>query len=123
MTPNYDAFAKIGEDTITTIVKTNTALAKGFEQLTKYFADLASTSLEDSVANGKKLAGVKSVTEFVEIQTKLAQASFEDLTKEGKKVSELTLSIVKEVSEPFADHFKTNLNVATKSAAKTLKAA
>ncbi|TAL04019.1 MAG: phasin family protein [Rhodospirillaceae bacterium] len=123
MTPAYDQFAKIGEDTIATIVKTNAAVVKGFEQLSRYFSELASTSLEDAVATGKKLTGAKSLTEFVEIQTKLAQSSFASLTQESKKASDLTMSIVKEVSEPFTERFKSGLTIVTKSPTKTAKAA
>jgi phasin family protein len=112
----------MSEETVATIVKTNTAFVKGFEQLTKYFNDLVSSSVEDAIAASKKVAEVKSVTDFVEIQTKLVQSSFETLTSESKKVTDLTVAIVKDVSEPFAERFKTGFAVVAK-AAKPAKAA
>jgi phasin family protein len=122
MTPNYTDFAKVSEEAVATIIKTNTALVKGFEQLTKYFNDLVSASVEEAIAAGKKVAEVKSVTDFVEVQAKLAQASFETLTTESKKVTDLTLSIAKDVSEPLTERFKAGFVAATK-AAKPMKAA
>ena len=122
MTPNYTDFAKVSEEAVATIVKTNTAMVKGFEQLTKYFNDLVSTSVEQAIAAGKKVAEVKSVTDFVEVQTKLAQASFETLTTEAKKATDLSLAIAKDVSEPLTERFKVGFAAATK-AAKPMKAA
>jgi hypothetical protein len=52
----------------------------------------------------------------------LAQASFETLTTESKKVTDLTLGIVKDVTEPLTDRFKAGFTAATK-ATKPVKAA
>ncbi len=114
----YSDFSTFGQDTLDTIVKTNTAAAKGFETMTKYFVDLAGKSFEDAVAASKKLSAAKTVVEFVQIQTKLAQESVEVALEEGKKVSELTTSIVKDVTAPMSDRFKVGAAVVAKTAKK-----
>jgi len=118
MTPSYSDITALGQDNLDTIVKTNTAAVKGFETLSKYFTDLAGKSFEDAVAAGKKLAAAKTVVEFVQIQTKLAQESIEVALEEGKKVTELTTTIAKDVSGPIAERFKVGVAVATKAAKK-----
>jgi phasin family protein len=118
MTASYTDIAAFSQDNLDTIVKTNTAAAKGFETLTKYFVDLAGKSFEDAVAAGKKLSTAKTVVEFMQIQTKLAQESMEVALEEGKKVSELTTSIVKDVTSPMTERFKVGVAVATKAAKK-----
>ena len=118
MTATFTDFAAFNQDNIDTMVKTNTAATKGFETLTKYFVDLAGMSFEDAVAAGKKLATAKTVVEFVQIQTKLAQESIEVVLEEGKKVSDLTTSIVKDVTSPMTERFKVGVAVATKAAKK-----
>ncbi len=118
MTASYTDFAAFNQDNLDTIVKTNTAAAKGFETLTKYFVDLAGKSFEDAVAAGKKLSGAKTVVEFMQIQTKLAQESMEVALEEGKKVSELTTSIAKDVTSPITERFKVGAAVVTKAAKK-----
>jgi phasin family protein len=118
MTATYTDFAAFSQDTLDTIVKTNTAAAKGFETMTKYFADFAGKSYEDAVSASKKLSGAKTVVEFFQIQTKLAQESVEGLMEEGKKVTELTTSIVKDVTSPVTERFKATVAVATKAAKK-----
>jgi len=118
MTATYTDFAAFSQDSLDTIVKTNTAAAKGYETLTKYFVDLTGKSFEDAVAAGKKLAAAKTVIEFVQIQTKLAQESVEVVMEEGKKFSELATSIAKDVTSPMTEKFKTGVAVATKASKK-----
>jgi phasin family protein len=118
MTPNYTDFAAFNQEALDAIVKTNTAAVKGYEAMTKYFVDLAGKSFEDAVAASKKLAGAKTVVELVQIQTKLAQESIEVAMEEGKKVSELTTAIVKDVTAPLTERFKNGVAVATKVAKK-----
>ena len=118
MTPTYTDFAAFNQDTLDTIVKTNTAAVKGYETMSKYFVDLAGKSFEDAVAAGKKLAAAKTVVEYFQVQTKLAQESIEVAMEEGKKVSELATGIAKDVSAPITDRFKVGVAVATKAAKK-----
>ncbi len=118
MTTTFPDFAVLNQDALDTIVKTNTAAVKGYEAMSKYFVDLAGKSFEDAVAAGKKLATAKTVVEFVEIQTKLAQESIEVAMEEGKKVTELTTAFVKDVTSPMTERLKNGVAVAAKSAKK-----
>ena len=118
MNASYPDFATLNQDNLDAIVKTNTAAAKGSETFTKYFVDLAGKSFEDAVAAGQKLSSAKTVVEFMQIQTKLAQDSMEVAIEEGKKASELATAIVKDVTTPMTERFKTSVAgvaVATKS--------
>lgn len=120
MTPtfNFSDVASFNQEAIDAIVKTNAAYAKGYETMTKYFADLAGKSFEDAIDAGKKLAAAKTVVEFVQIQTKIAQESIEVAMEEGKKITELATSISKDVAAPMTERFKTGVVVATKAAKK-----
>src|SRR5262245_7204697 len=113
----------LSQGSLDTIVKTNTAAAKGFETLSKYFADYASKSFEEALSIGKKFTSVKSPVEFIELQTKYAKESFETLIEESKTVSELTTSIVKDVTGPWTTLFKSTVAAAPKAAASMKKAA
>ena len=118
MNPSFTDIATFNQDAIDSIVKTNTAVAKGYETMTKYFADLAGKSFEDAVDASKKLAAAKTVIEFVQIQTKIAQESIEVAMEEGKKITELATSITKDVTAPMTERFKVGAAVATKAAKK-----
>ena len=115
--------SSLSAGSLDTIVKTNTAAAKGFETLSKYFADYATKSFEDMLSVSKKFTSVKSPVEFIELQTKYAQESFETLVEESKTVSELTTSIVKDVTAPWSILFKTTVAPVAKAAATSVKKA
>ncbi len=114
----YTDFATFSQESIDSVVKANTAAAKGFEALAKHFVDLAGKSFEEAIDASKKLAGCKSMVELFQVQTKLAQDSFETLVEEGKTVTEMTTAIVKDVTSPLGSPFKIpGLKPATKKAA------
>ncbi len=120
MTVSFTDISAFSQESIDSLVRVNTAATKGFETLAKHFVELTTKSFEDAVAASKKIAAVKSPTEFMQVQTKLFQDSFETMVDETKKVSELTTTIFKDVSAPLAAQFKT---AAPKAAAAMKKAA
>jgi len=130
----YNDFVTLGQDNIDAFVRANAAVTRGFEQISKSFVALATKSVEEAVEAGKKIAGSKSIAEVLELQTRFAQESMETLISEGKKVQELSSSIVKEVSAPLAERFKATVangaavaqnaaNVAVNTAVKASKQA
>ncbi len=123
MTMTSSDFTALSQDSIDGFVKANTAAAKGFETLSKQWIEYASKSFEEAVAAGKKLAAAKTPTEYFQLQTKLAQESFETFVEETKAASEMTTSIMKDVTAPLATLFKTTVAAAPKAAAATKKAA
>ncbi len=108
----------LSQGSLDTFVKTNTAAAKGFETLSKYFADYASKSFEEALSISKKFTSIKSPVEFMELQTKYAQESFETLVEETKTVSEMTTAIVKDVTTPWTTLFKSTVAAAPKAPVK-----
>jgi phasin family protein len=118
MTVAYTDFAAFNQNAFDTMVKSNTAAAEGVEKLTKHLVDYSSKSVEDAVTASKKLYAVKTPVEFVQLQMKLAQDSFEALISESKKVSDLTTAIVKDVTAPVSDNFSFAAPVPTKSSKK-----
>jgi phasin family protein len=123
MTASFTDIAAFSQDSIDSLVKANSAATKGFETLAKHYVDLASKSFEDAVAAGKKISAAKTPTEFLQIQTKLVQDSFETFVDESKKISEMTSAIFKEISAPLTAQFKTAVATAPKAAATAMKKA
>jgi phasin family protein len=119
----FTDLTSLSQGSIDTFVKTNTAAVKGFETLSKYFADCATKSFEEAMSAGKKFSTIKSPVEFIEMQTKYAQESFETIVEESKTVSEMTTSIVKDVTAPWTALFKSTVAAAPKAATSVKKAA
>ncbi len=103
----YDEFATFSKDNIDALVRTNAALTRGLEQLSKSFLDLTTRSIEEAIETSKRFSTVKSVPEAIEFQTKFAQEKFETLITETKKMQELAANILKEASTPLTERLQT----------------
>lgn len=117
MEKTYADFVALNQDNLDAFVKSGTTVAKGFEQLTKHFADVTAKSFEEAIEVSKKFAAAKNPTEFFQLQSKIIEESFENVLAQGKKVVELSTAIVKDASAPIAERVKANVaavnNVAT----------
>jgi len=120
MDKTYADFVALNQDNFDAFVKSGTTVAKGFEQLTKHFADVTAKSFEEAIEVSKKFAAVKSPTEFFQIQSKVFTESFENAIAQGKKVVELSTAIVKDASAPIAE--RVNANVAAANTVATTAA-
>ena len=119
----YNDFATFSQDNIDAFVRANAAFTKGFEQISKHFVTLATRSVEEAVENSKRFAGIKSIQEAFELQTKLAQETIETVISESKKVQELSASVMKDATAPLAERFKQTVATATVSPVATTKKA
>jgi len=105
----YNDFATYTQDTLGAFVKANAVMTKGVEQFTKNFFALASHALEEATEAGKRITSVKSIGEAVELQSRFAQESLETLITETRKAQDLSATLAKDVSAPFADRVKATL--------------
>ena len=99
------------QDTLGAFVKANAAMTKGVEQLSKNFFALASHALEEATEVGKRFTSVKSISEAFETpKSRFAQESIETLITEARKVQDLSATLAKDVSAPFADRIKATMS-------------
>jgi len=82
------------------IVKATQIYATGFQDLSKHIAASSKTSLEESVAFGKSLMGVKSVKEAVDLQTGFAKSSIEKAVAESNKLTDATVKLTEQAIAP-----------------------
>ena len=101
----FEAFVKSGE-----------IFAKGFEDIVKTAASLTQTAAEKQAEFAKELMGSKTLNELAETQNKIVQANFDQFMSNATKLSEMSVKVMNEASEP--------LNAqATKAMKKANKAA
>jgi phasin family protein len=118
----YADFVALQQDNFDAFVKSGTTFAKGFEQLAKHFADVTAKSFEEAIEISKKFAAAKTVNDVVTLQSKVFEESFETVIAQGKKVAELSATIVKDASAPIAERVKANV-AAVNAAATTVQKA
>ncbi|MCB1532041.1 MAG: phasin family protein [Alphaproteobacteria bacterium] len=81
-------------------VKSGTIFAKGFEEIVRASMQLAQDSAQKQTQYMKEVLGVKTLNEFTETQNKIAQANFDDFMSNATKISEMSVKLLTEASEP-----------------------
>lgn len=95
--------ASMGQEQVEAFVKSGTILAKGMEDILKTCMSIAQTTTEKSQEAAKTIMACKTLNEFTEAQSKLAQDSFDDFMATATKLSELSIKVATESLEPIND--------------------
>lgn len=110
-----DAFAKVGKTAeeltafnkgnIEAVIESAKIAAKGIETMGQDAVEYGRKSFEDMTANAKKVATVKSPTEFFQLQSEMAQKSFDMFVAQASKNSEAALKLAGDVFQPISNRF------------------
>ncbi len=95
--------AVMGQDQIDALVKSSTIFAKGMEDIVKTCMEIAQEAGEKSQAVAKTMMSCKTLNEFTDVQTKLAQASFDEFMTNATKISEQSVKLCTDALEPIND--------------------
>lgn len=95
--------ANIGQEQVEALVKSGTIFAKGMEDIVKTCMSIAQTQAEKGQEAAKTIMACKTLNEFTEAQSKLAQDSFDDFMTGATKLSELSIRVATESLEPIND--------------------
>ena len=101
----FDKLVSLSKENAEAVVKSSTAAAKGFEELTKYSQAYVAKSVEKADAAVKALFAVKSPAELADVQSKLARESIETTIAEGRKFAELSQTVFTAALEPLNARF------------------
>lgn len=110
--------AAAGQDQVDALVKSSTILAKGVEDILKTCMEIAQETTEKSQSVAKTVMACKTLNEFTDVQTRLAQASFDEFMTNATRISEKTVKLYTEAFEPINDQ----MGKAMKKASDTMAA-
>ena len=96
----YDQFAVLGQDTLDAFVQSNSAVAKGFELISKQVLAFAQRSVEENMAQARALIGARDLQEVVDLQNGFAKQRLEETLAETAKLTELSTQVANEAIEP-----------------------
>ncbi len=99
-TKAIEELVEFSKGNVEAIVASGRVAAKGAEEIAKYSADYGRKSIEEANANAKKFAGVKSPTEFFQLQSEVAKSSLDAIVAEGSKFTESYLKLLGEIAQP-----------------------
>ena len=118
---NYDDIIAFNQNNFDAFVASSTAMAKGFEELTKEYVAYANESFEDAIEAGKQIVAAKTMNEAFDLQTKIAKETWEKAIAESQKITEISTGIFKTASTPISERVQATVDVATETGKKVNK--
>lgn len=109
--------AVLGQDQVDAIVKSSTIFAKGMEDIMKTCMEIAQEAGEKSQSAAKTVMACKTLNEFTDVQTRLAQSSFDEFMTNCTKISEKTVKVCTDAMEPINDQMGKSIKRASDSMA------
>lgn len=123
-TVNAKSFDKISNETLSfgkdcseACAKSGQIFMKGFEDIMGAVVSLMQSSAEKNAKFVKEALSSKTMNEFAEVQSKMAQASFDDFMTGATKISELSVKVLSEGAEPVNSQITKAVQKATESLA------
>lgn len=95
--------AASAQDQVDALMKSSAIFAKGMEDIMKTCMEIAAEAGEKGQTVAKSVLSCKTLNEFTEVQTKLAQASFDDFMTNATRISEKGVKLCTEAFEPIND--------------------
>jgi len=92
--------ADAGREYSEACMKSGTIFMKGFEDIMGAVVSLAQESAEKNARFMKEAMSSKTLNEFADTQTKIAQESYDDFVSGATKITELSVKVLTESADP-----------------------
>ena len=124
MTQGKDQFEKLtneattlGRDGFDAFNKTMAIFARGFEDIVRTSMSIAQTTAEKQGQLVKEALSTKSLNEWADIQNRIAQTSFDDAIAAATKLSEMSVKVLTQGSEPINNQLTKGMKKASEAMA------
>lgn len=114
---SYEDIVSFGKDNVDAVVKSNAILVKGFQDIHNILFGIAQAQLEEQVAATKKFLGCKTFKDVMEAQADLAKASYAKALNDGRKITDLSVKLAEEASQPITKRVNVTVEKFTKQLA------
>ena len=105
----YEDLSKFSKENVEAYVAAGTTVFKGFETISRAWANFAQETFDASAQVAKQLLTAKTLREAVDVQTDFAKTTFDKLVSEGTKVSEISVKVTNEAAEPINARFNATI--------------
>jgi phasin family protein len=95
-----EAAEKIVQGNVEALTQSGAASKAAVQELTKAYQELASKNVHNLSAAVQALSGVKSPTEFIELQQKLIKEGVEAAVADSRHIAQLTTAVFTAAFEP-----------------------
>lgn len=96
----YEDVIEFNRENMDAMLKSGMIVARGLQDLNKTLLTLAQEQIEDTVAAGKALIGVRTLRDVVDIQAGLVKGSVDKMVAEANKIGEVSVKLAEEASAP-----------------------
>jgi phasin family protein len=109
--------AVAGQDQVDALVKSSAILTKGMEDIIKTCMEIAQESSEKTQSVAKTVMSCKTLNEFTDVQSRLAQTSFDEFMTNATRISEKAIKLYTEAFAPINDQMGKSMKRASDLAA------
>lgn len=99
----YESYKTLAEDATDMIEDNFQTASKNATEMNKRFLAMAKDNMNASFELAEKMMGVKSVSEFFELQNDFARTRFEIATAHAKDIQEMATKAAEEATAPMKD--------------------
>lgn len=92
--------AAFGREGMEAMMKSSSIFAKGVEEIIRTSITIAQNSAEKQAQLMKQAMSSKTLNEWSEVQNKIAQANFDDFMTGATQISEMSVRLMNDASEP-----------------------
>lgn len=114
----FDELVVFSQNNVEAFVKAGSLFAEGIQGINKAWFALARESAENAAKAVDKTLACKSLTDVLELQSKLSMSNYDKLMTNGQKLSEMSQKLAEDVSQPIAER----VNAASESFSKPFAA-
>lgn len=107
----------LGQDQLDAIMKSSAIFQKGLEEIIKTASQIAQDAGEKNASATKTLLACKTLNEFADVQSKLAQSSYNSFLSNATKLSEISVKVCTDTFAPINDQFGKVIKKASDAAA------
>ncbi|MCK6417323.1 MAG: phasin family protein [Alphaproteobacteria bacterium] len=107
----------LGREQFDAVMKSCNSFARGCEDLFRTSLSIAQNAAERQTQFMKQAMSSKTINEWAEVQNKIAQANFDDFMNGATKISEMSVKIMTECTEPLNDQLGKSIKRTSESMA------
>ena len=99
--PQSEELTRRSSENVRALTEASTVIAKGAQELSREWLDLAQDRHAKNIDGIKRLAGCRSVQDLIAVQSDLLRDGVQELISTNKRFAELSVRLANEAAQPF----------------------